>query len=196
MVEFSLVEKLFCLFVELVHIVAYVVVNVSVLSLFYAVGIEEFSLKVYDYVARVEHSHSAVVRNFCDSRSLQVFFSGKFYEFFDVVFVEYDSHSLLRFAYRKFRTAQSLVLLGYFVEINIQTVRKLADSYAYAARAEVVALDDKLSNFLIAEKSLNFSFRGRITLLYFCSAHFYGFFGMRLGRACCAAAAVSARLAA
>ena len=48
-----------------------------------------------------------------------------------------------------------------------------------------------MCNFRISEKSLKLSFLGRITLLYLSAAAFEGLFGVRLGGACCAAAAVT-----
>lgn len=60
-----------------------------------------------------------------------------------------------------------------FIKIYIKAVCKLADGDGNTACAKVVAALNHLRNLFVAEKPLNFSFRGWITLLHLCTAGFY-----------------------
>ena len=163
------------------QIVGHIVVYNGILTLFYAVGVQKFAFKLHYAAPGIVHAHIAVILDLRNCGGGKILPRGKINEFFHVVFVENDRHALLRFGYGELGAAQTVVLLGHFVEEYIQAVRKFADSYGNATRAEVVALDYELAHFGIAEQPLNLALGGRIALLHFCAARFNRSFGMRLG---------------
>ena len=97
---------------------------------------------------------------------------------------------------RDSRSIESLIFLGYCVKVYIQPLGQLSDRDAHAARAKVVAAFYHLGEFPVPEQPLQLALGQRIAFLYLGAAFFNGFFMVRLGRACRAAAAVASRASA
>ena len=72
-------------------------------------------------------------------RGFQVFASREGAELFNVFFSHHYGHSFLRFAYGKFGSVQSLVLLRDFIQIYFQAVGQFSYGDGNSAGAEVVA---------------------------------------------------------
>ena len=84
--------------------------------------------------------HSAVlVGNGRDNNGLDILLGSCGNERVYVLRTDNDSHALLRLGDSKLGAVQTVVLLRYGVQVDVQTVGQLADGNGYAARAEVVA---------------------------------------------------------
>ena len=113
-----------------------------------------------------------------------------------VLCTDNDSHALLRLGDSQLGAVQTVVLLRYGVQVDVQTVSQLADGNGYTARTEVVAAANHAGDIAVAEQALNLALFRRIALLDLCTAGFERFLGVLLGGAGCTAAAVAAGLAA
>ena len=107
-----------------------------------------------------------------------------------------NRHALLALAYRKLRAVETLVFFRHCVEVYLKSVRKLAYSNRYAARAEVVAAFYHQAGFFVSEKSLELSLLGSVALLNLSAAAFERFNRVGLRRARRSAAAVASGRAA
>ena len=157
-----------------------------------AVGGDEFSGQIDDHLISPVHYQSGRLRHYSHPHRVQIFFRRIAQELLRVLLCHDDSHTLLRLRDRKLGSVQSRILLGNQIQLNIQSVRQLADRYADTACAEIVADLDQAADLGIAKQSLNLTLCRRVTLLYFRSAGMDGLFVMGLGRTCRAAAAVPA----
>ncbi len=158
--------------------------------LFNAVGIKEIAGDINYRLAAVIHFHSSVARNGCNGRCRKVLLLGKRNKLIHVVRGYDNRHSLLTFGNGKLGTRKSLVLFGHFVKLNYKSVGKFAYGYGNTARAEVVALFNRIG---VQKQPLQLSFRQRVALLHFRAAGLHRLFIVRLGRARCAAATVAPR---
>ena len=161
-----------------------------------AVGIEERAAEVNNGVAAPVHGQAGILGNDRHGSRLEVLLRRVGDKGLHVRLIEHHCHSLLRFGDSQLGAVETVIFLCYLVEVNGKTVGKLADGDAHAARAEVVAALDQLCHLGIAEQALYLALCGRIALLHLCAAGFNGAFGVRLGGACGAAAAVASRSAA
>ena len=192
----SFAHEFFGFRVELVEIGAYAAFDGYVLLLLHAVGIEESALDIHYRFVFIEHSEPRRVGHYGYRGGFEVLLRGKFRKASGVRLVHHYRHTLLRFAYRKLRRRKSFVFLANLVETDVESVRKLAYSHAYAARAEVVATLDHSRRLGIAEQSLELAFLRRIALLHLGAAGVDGVYVVRLARTGGSAAAVPSRIAA
>ena len=142
------------------------------------------------------NAESRLLCDSCNNGSLEVFAVCKCHKSLCIFLLDNDRHSLLRLRNCKLRAVKSLVFLGYFVKIDIKSVRKLSDSDRNTARAEVVASLYHSASLCVTEKPLELSFLGRISLLHLSSAGLDRVRVVRLARARRAAYAVASRSAA
>ena len=115
--------------------------------LFRAVRVKEVAAYIHYFFAVPDHRKSRLRFDAGDDFRLQILFRREREEFVRVGGIYDDSHTLLRFADRKFGSVESVVLAGNGVKVDIESVGEFADSHAYAARAEVVATLDKTARF-------------------------------------------------
>ena len=89
-----------------------------------------------------------------DNGRFEVFGKGDLTEPCGVLGRDDHRHTLLRFGNGKLGAVQTLIFLRNGVQVDIETVRKLADGDGNAARAEVVAALDHPARFRVAEQTL------------------------------------------
>ena len=135
-----------------------------------AVGIQKFAADINNFFAVPVHDESRVSLNLCHGHCLEIFFISQREESVNIVRLNNNRHALLALAYCKLRAVETLVFFRHCVEVYLKSVRKLAYSYRYAARAEVVAAFYHQAGFFVSEKSLELSLLGRVALLNFRAA--------------------------
>ena len=123
--------------------------NVSVLLS--AVGVQELTGNINDGLSVPVHAESGLGLYYCNGGRFQVLLGSQCAEFVCVLGSDNDRHSLLGFGDSKLGAVQTVVLLRNCVEVDLQTVRKLADGNGNAACAEVVAALDELCRLGISE---------------------------------------------
>ena len=162
----------------------------------HAVAVQKSALEI-DYKIAVEiHAHSVCVRNLGDDRCFHIFRMTEFFEFVYIVGVYNDRHAFLAFRYGKLGSRQPRVFFGHRAKLYVKSRRKLAHGNSNAARAEVVAALDEPREFAVLHEPLKLALYGRVALLHFRAARFYGMHIVRLGRTGSSAATVAPRLAA
>ena len=176
------------------YVVSFSIFNYDAGMLSYAVSIEESTRQVNNLVASPVHNKARVSRYFCNNGSFQVFLVSKFNECIFISSFNYYCHTFLRFGDSKFGSVQTFVFFRNFIQIDYETIGQFANCYRYAACTEVIAAFNHSSNFRIAEQALNFTFSGRITFLYFCTAAHQGIYSVFFGRTGCTTAAVTTSL--
>ena len=130
-----------------------------------AVGIQEFAADI-DYLLAVPvHDEPRLSLNFRHGHCLKIFFIREREESVNIVRLNNNRHALLALAYRKLRAVKTIVFFRHCIEVYLKSVRKLAYSNRYAARAEVVAALDHQAGLFVSEKSLELSLFGSIALL-------------------------------
>ena len=170
--------------------------NISVGVLGYAVGVQECAGDIHDGVVAPFHTQTGLLGDHGHHRSVQVFLvrcSGKGGH---ILGGQHYGHTLLGFGNSQLRAVQTFVLLGNFIQIDLQAVCQLADGYAHAACAEVVAALDEGGHSRVTEQPLDFPLGGGVALLDFRAAGLNGFLGVGLAGTGSAAAAVTAGSAA
>ena len=130
------------------------------------VGVQELAGNIHDLVAPPVHHKTGFGSHFCHNGSFQIFFIREFGEFFPVFFPDDHRHTFLGFGNSQLRTVQAGVFFRHLIQVDLQTLRQLANGYGYTAGAKVVAAFDQHRHFRITEQALNFPFRRRIALLY------------------------------
>ena len=135
-----------------------------------AIGVEEVAADVNDSLAVPGHSESALCLDGSDYGCLKVLGCGKSEESILILGLDNDSHSLLRLGDRKLGAVETVILLGYCVEVDVKTVCKLADSNRNTACAEVITALDHSGNLAVSEETLKLSLLGGVTLLHLCAA--------------------------
>ena len=136
--------------------------------------------------------HASAVRDAGDDRRFKVFAVSEGEEFLRVFRGNDDGHALLRFADRELRAVKAFVLLRNGVEVDIETVRKLADRDGNAAGAEIVAAFDEGGGFAVHEQALQLPFLRGVALLHLRAAGREGGYVVGFRRTRGAAAAVAA----
>ena len=159
--------------------------------LFGAVGVKEFAAYINNFYAVPCHGQTGVVFNGCNNGCFKVFGGSKLNKTGNVVFLNNNSHTLLRFAYRKLGSVKAVVFFRYCIKVDIKAVGKLADSNRYATSAEIVTTFNHAACLFVTEKTLEFAFFGGVTLLNLGAAAFKRLQSMRLRRAGSTAAAVT-----
>lgn len=139
------------------------------------VGIQKFAADINNFLAVPVHDEPRLSLNFCHGHCLEIFFISQREESVNIVRLDNDRHALLALAYRKLRAVKTLVFFRHCVEVYLKSVRKLAYSNRYAARAEVVAAFYHQASFFVSEKSLELSLLGRVALLNLRAAAFERF---------------------
>ena len=134
------------------------------------VGIQKFAADINNFLAVPVHDESRLGLNLCHGHCLEIFFICQRKESVNIVRLDNDRHALLALAYRKLRAVETLVFFRHCVEVYLKSVRKLAYSNRYAARAEVVAAFYHQAGFFVSEKSLELSLLGGVALLNFRTA--------------------------
>ena len=135
-----------------------------------AVGIQKFAADINNFLAVPVHDEPRVSLNLRHRHCLEIFFISQREESVNIVRLNNNRHALLALAYRKLCAIETLVFFRYCVEVYLKSVRKLAYSYRYAARAEVVAAFYHQAGIFISEKSLELSLLGSVALLNFRAA--------------------------
>ena len=161
-----------------------------------AVGIQKFAADIDYFFAVPVHDEPRVSLNFRHRHCLEIFFISQRKESVNIVRLNNDRHALLALAYCKLRAVETLVFFRHCVEVYLKSVRKLAYSNRYAARAEVVAAFYHQAGFFVSEKSLELSLLGSVALLNLSAAAFERFNRVGLRRARRSAAAVASGRAA
>ena len=159
--------------------------------LLHAVRVEKGTVHRDDGLAAPLHDEPRLCRHLCDRRCLKVLLLCRRAEDFDVLLVEDDRHALLRFGYGKLCAVKTGILLFHSVQVDDETVGKLADGDSDAARAEVVAALDPAGNARRAEETLNLALGRRIALLHLGAAARKRLFRMLLGGTRRTAAAIT-----
>ena len=157
-----------------------------------AVRVQELAGDVDDGVALPVHGQVRVLRHGGDHGGLEVFLGGQFLEPGDVLRLDDDGHTLLRFGDGEFGTVKAFVLLRDFVKVDLKAISEFADGDRDTAGTEVVAALDELRRFGVAEQSLEFALFGSVTLLDLGTAGVERLESVRLGGAGGAADAVTA----
>ena len=170
--------------------------NLCVNVLGAAVGVEEIAGNIDNLDAVPGHAQAVLVGNGCDNNSLDILLGSCGNKGVYVLCTDNDSHALLRLGDSQLGAVQTVVLLRYGVQVDVQTVSQLADGNGYTARTEVVAAANHAGDIAVAEQTLNLALFRRIALLDLCTAGLEGFLSVLLGGAGCAAAAIAAGLAA
>ena len=160
------------------------------------VGVEEFTGNIHDHLAPPQHGQTGIVGDVGHHGGLQIFACRDLAEASHVAGLYHHSHSLLRFADGQLRSVQTLVLLGYPIQIDTKTVCQFTDGNGNTAGTEVIAALDQAGRLGIAEQSLKLSLLGGITLLNLRTAGGQGFGGVGFGGAGGTAASVTAGTAA
>ena len=161
-----------------------------------AVGIQKFAADINNFFAVPVHDESRLCLNLCHGHCLEIFFISQREESVNIVRLNNNRHALLALAYCKLRAVETLVFFRHCVEVYLKSVRKLAYSNRYAARAEVVAAFYHQAGFFVSEKSLELSLLGSVALLNLRAAAFERFNRVGLRRARRSAAAVASGRAA
>ena len=161
-----------------------------------AVGIQERAGDIHDLLSSPGKHQSRILGDHSYGGSLQVLLCSVFQEFCLVLFIYYNSHTLLGLGDSDLRTVQSRVFLRNQVEVYLQAVCQLADGYGYSACAEIVTLLNQTGYLRTTEQSLDLTLGGSVTLLHLCAAGLNGLLSVYLGGTGSAAAAVASGLAA
>ena len=161
-----------------------------------AVGVKEVTGNVRDHLAVPGHAQTIEIGDLCDNDSLQVFACSGSDEGVYVLGTDNDCHTLLRLGDGQLGAVQTVVLLGYCVEVDVQTVSQLTDRNRYTAGTKVVAAANHAGDLGVTEQTLQLALLGRVALLNFCTASLEGSLGVLLGRTGCTAAAIAAGLTA
>ena len=160
------------------------------------VGIQKFAADI-DYLFAVPvHDEPRLGLDLRHGHCLEIFFISQREESVNIVRLNNNRHALLALAYRKLRAVETLVFFRHCVEVYLKSVRKLAYSNRYAARAEVVAAFYHQAGFFVPEKSLELSLLGGVALLNLRAAAFERFNRVGLRGAGRSAAAVASGRAA
>ena len=122
-----------------------------------AVGIQKFAADINNFLAVPVHDEPRLSLNFRHGHCLEIFFISQREESVNIVRLDNNRHALLALTYRKLRAVETLVFFRHCVEVYLKSVRKLAYSNRYAARAEVVAAFYHQAGFFVSEKSLELS---------------------------------------
>ena len=101
---------------------------------------------------------------------IEVFGMGKLNKLFSVTCGNYNSHALLRFAYCKLSRIEPVVLFENCIEVDIESGRKLTNSYANTAGTEVITALYQACGFMLSEEPLKLPFLRGIALLHLCTA--------------------------
>ena len=149
--------------------------------LFRAVRVEERTADIHDPDAVPGHGQARFRFYDGDPACLQVLFRRKLKEPCLVFCLHAAGHTLLGFTDGKLRSVESLVFSRNRVQVDVESVRKLADRDGYAACAEVIAAFDQPGSLGVSEQSLELALFGRIALLHLSAAVFDRVAVMRLG---------------
>ena len=158
--------------------------------------VDERTLQVGDRKAAPENAHPALAGDRGHMRDLDILQAAEFFERGDVGRCHDYRHPFLRLADSQLGTVDAAVFYRHFVEVDVETVGKLADSHAHASGAEVVALLDEPHRIGPAEQPLELPLFGGIAFLNLAAAAFERAGVMLLRRARCAAYTVTAGTAA
>ena len=168
----------------------------DVLVLLCTVGVQELTADVHDRNAVPHHVQALFLGDLSHGGSLEVLLGGNGDELVHILRGKGHSHALLALADGQLGAVQTLVLLGYLVQVDVQAVGQLADGNGNAAGTKVVAALDHLAGILAAEQALQLALDGRIALLHLGTAVLKAVQLVCLGGAGSAADAVTAGAAA
>ncbi len=155
------------------------------------VGIQESTGNIYDGLAAPLHDQPGLLGDCSHNGGFQIFLTGIAHELVQILGIDDDRHTLLRFCDGQFCAVQTFIFLGDQIQVDVQTVCQFADGYGHAACTEVVALLNKIGYFRPAEETLQLTLCRRVALLNLCAACGQGLLCVGLGGACCAAHAVT-----
>ena len=139
--------------------------DVDVLVLLSAVGVQELAADVDDGLAVPHHVQALFLGDLCHGGGLKVLLGGDGDEFVHVLRGQSHSHTLLALADGQLGAVEAVILLGDLVQVDIQAVGQLADGDRDAAGAEVVAALDHLAGVFAAEQALQLALDGGVALL-------------------------------
>ena len=126
--------------------------NLCVNVLGAAVGVEEIAGNIDNLDAVPGHAQAVLVGNGCDNNSLDILLGSCGNKGVYVLCTDNDSHALLRLGDSQLGAVQTVVLLRYGVQVDVQTVSQLADGNGYTARTEVVAAANHAGDIAVAEE--------------------------------------------
>ncbi len=170
--------------------------DVDVLVLFRAVGVEEVAADIHDGGAVPHHLQTLFLGDSGHRGGLQVLLGGQGDEAVHVLGRQGHGHPLLALADGQLGAVQALILLGDLVQVDVEAVGQFADGHRHAARAKVVAALDHPAGVLPAEQPLQFALDGGVALLDLGAAALQALVVVRLGGTGGAADAVAAGAAA
>ena len=159
--------------------------------LFHAVGVQEGTGDIYNGVAVPGHGQAALAGDGSHHGGLQVLLGGQLHEAGGILGLDDHGHPLLGLTDGQLGAVQALVLLGYFVQVDVQALGQLADGDGHAAGAEVVAALDEAGGLGVAEQALELALLRGVALLDFGPAGLQRLGGVGLGGTGGAAAAVA-----
>ena len=145
------------------------------------VGIQESTGEIGNDLAFPAHDHTRCFRNNSDSVRFQILFFSFSDELIGIFGSDDYGHTLLGFGDRKLGTVETFVFLADIVQFDLKTVSQFTDGNTDTAGTEIVAALDQACYFSVAEQSLDLSFLGSVTFLYFTGHRLEGFQVMCLG---------------
>ena len=151
--------------------------HVDLSCLLDAVGVEESSAQVDDFLAAPVHDEAAGVGDVGDVDAFEVFLVGLGDEITDFRAVDADGHAFLGFGDGEFGAVEAVVFFRDGVEVDDEGGGDFADGDGDTAGSEVVADLDFAGEFRVAEQALDLAFGGGVALLDF-GGVFEGGFGV------------------
>ncbi len=130
------------------------------------VGVQELTGQVQDHLAVPVHDQPVGVGDIGHMAGFQIFLLRQLHETGLILRCHHNCHSFLRLGNGQLCAVQTLVLLRYLVQVNVQTVSQLTDGHGYTAGTEVVAALDETACLRIPEQALQLSLLRCITLLH------------------------------
>ena len=155
-----------------------------------AVGVEEGSAEIDDFLAAPCHDESAGVGDVGDVDAFEILFIGLADEITDFRVVDADGHAFLGFGNGEFGAVEAVVFFRDGIEVDYEGGGDFADGDGDAAGSEVVADFNFAGEFWIAEQALDLALGGCVAFLDF-GGVFEGGFGVLFGGAGCSADAIA-----
>ncbi len=146
-------------------------------------AVDKLSLQVCHERTLVVLTHTTRVGHICHIGYFDIILSAEVLHSLTVFGLDHDGHALLRFGNRQFCRVEPRIFGWHTVEIDIQSVRQLADSHADAASTEVVRFLDKAGSLRTTHEALQLALLGGIAFLHLRAARLQRCFGMLLARA-------------
>ena len=161
-----------------------------------SVRIQKCSGQIHNLFSSPGQNQSRFFSYYCNLCCLQVLFCCISHEFFYVLWIYNNSHTLLRFGDCNLRSVKTCIFLRHFIKVYSESVCQFTNCDRYTTCTKVVTFFDQLTYFFSAEQTLNLTFCRRISLLDLCSTGLDRFLCVYFGRTGSSATAVTAGTAA